>query len=278
MTLPGKEAYFLAGGRFPFPAVQGGGASNAIGIQFEEFGVRLRFTPYITRSGAIRLKLIPKVSALDFANGLVISGFTIPSITARRAETEVELREGQYLAIAGLLDNSVTDNVGKIPFLEDIRSWGSCSAPRTCNRNEPSCWCWFARSSWSRRVSPTSFPRGSRVPGPGPKRCRSLRPGPSRPRHRSHNSSSHHRSSNRRSRRAGPRRTYATGVEGVGPARRHRGVRGRRGWPRCSGMVSLAVDMGMLMKLRTGRARAADAAALAGAQEFRDRGNAGHAR
>jgi pilus assembly protein CpaC len=120
MTLPGKEAYFLAGGRFPFPAVQGGGASNAIGITFEEFGVRLRFTPTITRSGAIRLKLQPEVSALDFANGLVIAGFTIPTITTRRAETEVELREGQYLAIAGLLDNTVTDNVSKIPFLGDI--------------------------------------------------------------------------------------------------------------------------------------------------------------
>ncbi|HEX9054085.1 MAG TPA: pilus assembly protein N-terminal domain-containing protein [Gemmatimonadales bacterium] len=125
MTLPGREAYFLAGGRFPFPAVQGGGSSNAIGIQFEEFGVRLRFTPTITRSGAIRLKLQPEVSALDFANGLVISGFTIPSITARRAETEVELRAGQYLAIAGLLDNSVTDNIAKIPFLGDIPILGS---------------------------------------------------------------------------------------------------------------------------------------------------------
>jgi len=120
MTLPGKEAYFLAGGRFPFPAVQGGTSSGSIGIQFQEFGVRLRFTPTITRSGAIRLKLEPEVSALDFANGLVISGFTIPTITTRRAETEVELREGQYLAIAGLLDNTVTDNVAKIPFLGDI--------------------------------------------------------------------------------------------------------------------------------------------------------------
>ena len=120
MTLPGKEAYFIAGGRFPFPAVQGGSSAGAIGIQFEEFGVRLRFTPNITRSGAIRLKLTPEVSALDFANGLVINGFTIPSITARRAETEVELREGQHLAIAGLLDNTVTDNVSKIPFLGDI--------------------------------------------------------------------------------------------------------------------------------------------------------------
>jgi pilus assembly protein CpaC len=120
MTLPGKEAYFLAGGRFPFPSVQGGQTSGAIGVQFEEFGVRLRFTPTITRSGAIRLKLQPEVSSLDFANGLVISGFTIPTITTRKAETEVELREGQYLAIAGLLDNTVTDNVAKIPFLGDI--------------------------------------------------------------------------------------------------------------------------------------------------------------
>ena len=120
MTLPGKEAYFLAGGRFPFPSVQGGQTSGAIGVQFEEFGVRLRFTPTITRSGAIRLKLQPEVSSLDFANGLIISGFTIPTITTRKAETEVELRPGQYLAIAGLLDNTVTDNISKIPFLGDI--------------------------------------------------------------------------------------------------------------------------------------------------------------
>jgi pilus assembly protein CpaC len=125
MTLPGKEAYFLAGGRFPFPSVQGGQTSGAIGIQFQDFGVKLRFTPTITRSGAIRLKLEPEVSSLDFANGLVISGFTIPTITTRRAETEVELREGQYLAIAGLLDNTVTDNVAKIPFLGDIPILGA---------------------------------------------------------------------------------------------------------------------------------------------------------
>jgi pilus assembly protein CpaC len=120
MVLPGREAYFLAGGRFPFPAVQGGGSSNAIGIQFEEFGVRLRFTPVITRSGSIRMKVEPEVSSLDFANGLVISGFVVPSILTRKATTEVELREGQYLAIAGLLDNNTTDNVSKIPVLGDI--------------------------------------------------------------------------------------------------------------------------------------------------------------
>jgi pilus assembly protein CpaC len=123
MTLPGQEATFLAGGRFPFPTLQtvtSGAASGAVTITFEEFGVRLKFTPNITRSGAIRLKLEPEVSSLDFANGLVISGFSIPTILTRRASTEVELREGQYLAIAGLLDNTTTDNVTKIPVLGDI--------------------------------------------------------------------------------------------------------------------------------------------------------------
>ena len=66
------------------------------------------------------MKVEPEVSSLDFANGLVISGFVIPSILTRKATTEVELKEGQFLAIAGLLDNSTTDNVSKIPVLGDI--------------------------------------------------------------------------------------------------------------------------------------------------------------
>jgi len=120
MTLPGKEAYFLAGGEFPYPSVQSGSSSGAIAIIFKEFGIKLKFLPTIARNGAIRLKLAPEVSSLDFANGLTIQGFQIPSLRTRRAETEVELREGQYLAIAGLLDNETTRNLTKIPFLGDI--------------------------------------------------------------------------------------------------------------------------------------------------------------
>jgi pilus assembly protein CpaC len=127
MTLPGREAYFLAGGRFPFPTIQAGGGAttNAVTIVFEEFGVKLRFTPNITRSKAIRIKLEPEVSSLDFANGLVISGFEIPTILTRKATTEVELSEGQFLAIAGLLDNRMVDNLTKIPILGDIPILGS---------------------------------------------------------------------------------------------------------------------------------------------------------
>jgi pilus assembly protein CpaC len=118
LTLPSKEAYFLAGGEFPYPTIQG--TNNAVTIVFKEFGVKLLFTPNIARNGAIRLSIKPEVSTLDFANGLVISGFEIPSLRTRRAETEVELREGQHLAIAGLLDNESTKNLTKIPILGDI--------------------------------------------------------------------------------------------------------------------------------------------------------------
>jgi pilus assembly protein CpaC len=117
ITLPGKEASFLAGGEFPYPAVQGGGGSGSVSIVFKEFGIRLKFLPTITRNGSIRLKVMPEVSSLDFSNPLVFGGFTIPSILSRRAETEVEMKNGQYLAIAGLMDNTLTDNATKIPIL-----------------------------------------------------------------------------------------------------------------------------------------------------------------
>ena len=120
IALPGREASFLAGGEFPYPAVQGSSGNNAVSIVFKEFGIRLKFTPTITRSGSIRLKVAPEVSALDFSNPLIFGGFTIPSILSRRAETEVEMKNGQYLAIAGLVDNTLTDNSTKIPFLGDI--------------------------------------------------------------------------------------------------------------------------------------------------------------
>ena len=119
LAIEGQEASFLAGGEFPYPAIQGQNA-NAVTIQFREFGIRLRFTPTITASGNIRLNLAPEVSSLDFANGLTFSGFQVPSILSRRAETTVELAAGQHLAIAGLLDNSMVESADKIPVLGDI--------------------------------------------------------------------------------------------------------------------------------------------------------------
>jgi pilus assembly protein CpaC len=135
MTLPGREASFLAGGEFPYPAVQGGGGNNAVSIVFKEFGIRLKFTPTITRSGSIRLKVLPEVSSLDFSNPLVFGGFTIPSLLTRRAETEVEMQNGQYLAIAGLVDNRLANNATKVPVLGDIPILGQFFRSKDARQN-----------------------------------------------------------------------------------------------------------------------------------------------
>lgn len=115
----GEEASFLAGGEFPFPVAQGG-QLNTITVVWKEFGVRLRFLPTVLPSGVIRLHIAPEVSSLDFSSSLRVAGFQIPSLLTRRAETEVELRPGQHLAIAGLLDNTIKSNISRIPFLGDI--------------------------------------------------------------------------------------------------------------------------------------------------------------
>ena len=122
LTENGKEGSFLAGGQYPYPVVQGVGGSGVGGItiQFQQFGVRLNFIPTITPRGTIRLQVAPEVSSLDFANGITISGFTVPGIDVRRVKTEVELSDGQSFAIGGLLDNRETKNFSKIPFLGDI--------------------------------------------------------------------------------------------------------------------------------------------------------------
>jgi len=136
MAVPGDTASFLAGGEFPFPVVQGGGSSNAVTIQFREFGIRLNFVPYITNSGAIRMRVAPEVSSLDFSNGLEISGFKIPTILSRRASTTIELGDGQTFAIAGLLDNSLTHDVSKVPILGDIPILGALFRSESIRQNK----------------------------------------------------------------------------------------------------------------------------------------------
>ena len=132
ITLEGKEASFLAGGSFPFPTLTttstGGAVSPVITVQFKPFGMQLVFTPTVTPSGAINLKVAPEVSALDFANAVTLQGFLIPALIAARAETEVILKDGESFAIAGLIDNRVIQAVNKVPGLGDIPILGNCSA------------------------------------------------------------------------------------------------------------------------------------------------------
>jgi pilus assembly protein CpaC len=125
IAVNGKESSFLAGGEFPFPIVQPGQGFTAVTISFKEFGVKLRFTPVITPNGNIHLRVVPEVSTLDFANALTISGFTVPALSTRRAETEFEIQDGQSFVIAGLIDNRVTNLYNKVPGLGDIPILGN---------------------------------------------------------------------------------------------------------------------------------------------------------
>jgi pilus assembly protein CpaC len=129
----GQEASFLAGGEFPVPVVQGN--TNAVTVLFKEFGIRLNFKPTIA-GDVIRLKVRPEVSALDFANGVSLQGFRIPALTTRRAETDVELRDGQSFAIAGLLDNIRQDDTAAIPILSKIPVIGALFRSKADRREE----------------------------------------------------------------------------------------------------------------------------------------------
>jgi len=137
LTESGKEASFLAGGEFPFPILQSsaGGGFAGITIQFKEFGVRLTFTPTLTADGLIHLKVRPEVSSLDFANSLTLQGFIIPALSTRRVESEMDLSDGQSFAIAGLVDNRVTEELSKIPGIGDIPILGKLFRSRSLNKS-----------------------------------------------------------------------------------------------------------------------------------------------
>jgi pilus assembly protein CpaC len=137
MTQSGKDASFLAGGEFPYPVVQASSSgAPVVTILFREYGVKLDFTPTLTSDGMIHLKVKPEVSALDFSNALIISGFTIPALTTDRVESEMDLRDGQSFAIAGLLDNRVTDVLEKVPGIGDIPILGKLFQSRSLTKSK----------------------------------------------------------------------------------------------------------------------------------------------
>jgi pilus assembly protein CpaC len=125
VTLNGHPARFLAGGEFPVPVVTGATATGLQGVQFIPFGVQLNFTPYITDKDRIRLQLNAEVSVRDvgtgsnFGTGAVGTTF-VPGLTTRNVSTTVEMREGQTLAIGGLLQSNMGAETARVPLLGDI--------------------------------------------------------------------------------------------------------------------------------------------------------------
>jgi pilus assembly protein CpaC len=138
ICLEGKDASFVAGGQFPFPTITatttGGAVAPVVTVQFKPFGVQLDFTPTVTASGAINLKVKPEVSSLDFTNAVQLQGFLIPALTTRRAETEVVLKDGESFAIAGLIDNRVIQAINKVKWLGDIPVLGQLFRSRSTTK------------------------------------------------------------------------------------------------------------------------------------------------
>ena len=136
LAINGKQASFLAGGEFPYPILQGGGGGvGTVTVAFREFGVRIGFLPVITPRGTIRLDVAPEVSALDYAAGLTVQGFTVPGLATRKVETEIELESGQSFAIGGLLDRRLTQTIEKVPLLSSIPLLGKLFQSRTMNKS-----------------------------------------------------------------------------------------------------------------------------------------------
>jgi pilus assembly protein CpaC len=138
IAMDGEQASFLAGGEFPVPVVQDGGGGNrsSITVMFKEYGVRLNFKPTVLDEDHIRLELEPEVSTIDFANGVKVSGFVIPALSTRRAKTGLELRDGQSFALAGLLDNTESNTLSRIPVASDIPVIGSLFKSKSYMKQE----------------------------------------------------------------------------------------------------------------------------------------------
>jgi pilus assembly protein CpaC len=130
VTLSGHEARFQSGGEFPVPVAQMGGGAGNNQVQFKPFGVQLAFIPYIQDGGRIRLHVEPEVSTIDEALSvtLIAGGQPIPGLRTRNASTTVELREGQTLAIAGLLNYDTQGQTQRIPLLGDLPVIGALFA------------------------------------------------------------------------------------------------------------------------------------------------------
>jgi len=133
LAVSGEPAKFLAGGELPYPVLSGALGQQTVSVQFKPFGVKLEFTGTIEGDGTIRLKVFPEVSSLDYTNAITISGFVLPAIATRHAETVVQLRDGQSFGIAGLLDQRTTAQFDKVPGIGDIPVLGQLFRSKSVN-------------------------------------------------------------------------------------------------------------------------------------------------
>ncbi len=132
----GAEGKFLVGGEFPVIISTGSTGTSSFSVVYKEYGVRLGFQPKISPNGEIYLHVAQEVSELDFVNAVVLSGFRIPALKTRKAESGLQLADGQTFVLAGLLDNKVSKQVSKIPLLGDIPILGALFRSTRYTNNE----------------------------------------------------------------------------------------------------------------------------------------------
>jgi len=124
ITADGQKASFLAGGEIPIPIAQAGAGFTSVTVEWKQFGISLAFTPTIRDKDTIVMRVSPEVSSLDFANAIILGGFRIPALRVRRTDTEIELKENQSFAIAGLYSSELAQTKKKIPLIGDIPGIG----------------------------------------------------------------------------------------------------------------------------------------------------------
>lgn len=136
MAISGTEASFLAGGEFPVPIVQGTANLQSVTIEYKEYGVRLKFTPKVLSNSLVRLDVAPEVSSLDFENGIMLSGFRVPSLLTRKCATTVELNNGEALMISGLLSHQLAETDSHFPLLGRLPILGKLFSSKHFQRGE----------------------------------------------------------------------------------------------------------------------------------------------
>jgi len=138
VAMHGHRADFLAGGQFPVPVPQSGagGGPATVTIDYKSYGVSLSFVPYVIDGEIIRMEVDPGVSSIDYSLGTEVSGVKVPGLNSRQSHTTVEMREGQTLAIAGLMQVTLEGTTDRIPGLGDLPYLGPFFSNTTGQRVE----------------------------------------------------------------------------------------------------------------------------------------------
>lgn len=133
LAISGQSANFLAGGEVPIPVAQGNGAIN---IEYKTYGVGLTVSPTILDNQRIVLKVAPESSELDYANAVTLQSVSVPALTTRRADTTVELGDGESFVIGGLVSQSTTSSINRVPLLSEIPILGMMFKRQEFTRKE----------------------------------------------------------------------------------------------------------------------------------------------